>query len=395
MAGRAVVCGGSIGGCFAAAALLRAGWEVVVLERAGVELSGRGAGIVTHDVLEEALRAVGAGTSDLGVQVEERVAFDRSGRRIATVHMPQIVTSWDRIHGSLRRLIPDGAYRLGASVIGARETAGGAEALLEGGARVECDVVIGADGFRSAVRGSLLSTVQPRWSGYVVWRTLAREQDLEGLLSGVDFGAFGFFLPEGMQAIGYPIAGPGNDLRPGRRRYNFVWYLPVSPEALSDMLTDAQGRRHKIGIPPPLVRDDVVEAMRSLAEARLPPQFRTVLRVAERPFVAPVYDHVAPTFARGHVALAGDAACVARPHVGMGVTKAALDALALARHLSSGAPVETALASYSIERQPAAVAAHAESRRLGSFITDGSGDVEGKANPRCDEVMRRTAVVVS
>jgi 2-polyprenyl-6-methoxyphenol hydroxylase-like FAD-dependent oxidoreductase len=79
----------------------------------------------------------------------------------------------------------------------------------------------------------------------------------------------------------------------------------------------------------------------------------------------------------------------------MGVTKAALDALALARHLSAGAPVEAALAAYSAERQPAALAAHAEAQRLGGFLLDGSGDPEGRANPRRDEVMRRTAVVVS
>lgn len=394
MTGRAVVCGGSIGGCFAAAALLRAGWEVVVLERSGVELSGRGAGIVTHDVLEDALEAVGAGTADLGVRVEERVAFDRAGARVATLPLPQVVTSWDRIHSSLRRLIPEGAYRLGQSVAGARQTATGAEALLEDGGRVAGDVVIGADGFRSPVRGAILPEVQPRWSGYVVWRTLAREEDLEGRLPPEDFGAFGFFLPEGMQALGYPIAGPGNDLTPGRRRYNFVWYLPVTAEELAQMLTDAQGRRHEIGIPPPLVREEVIAAMRRLAEERLPPQFRAVLEVAERPFVAPIYDHVAPVFAAGRVALAGDAACVARPHVGMGVTKAALDALALARHLSSGRPVAAALAAYSAERQPAAVAAHAESRRLGGFLLDGTGDAEGRAHPRRDEIMRRTAVVV-
>ena len=43
MGGRAIVAGGSIGGLFAAAALRKAGWDVTVYERTGVELSGRGA----------------------------------------------------------------------------------------------------------------------------------------------------------------------------------------------------------------------------------------------------------------------------------------------------------------------------------------------------------------
>lgn len=395
MPGRAVVCGGSIAGCFAAAALVRAGWEVVVLERSAAELSGRGAGIVTHDVLEQALEAVGAGTADLGVRVEERLAFDRDGGHVARMPLPQTVTSWDRIHGSLRRLISAAAYRPGHSVVGVREIPGGAEALLEGGGRIGGDVVIGADGFRSAVRGAVLPEVRPRWSGYVVWRMLAREEDLKGRLTDEEFRAFGFFLPAGMQALGYPIAGPGNDLRPGRRRYNFVWYVPVTPQGLDDLLTDAGGRRHEVGIPPPLVRDEVIARMRELAEERLPPQFRAVIEVGERPFVAPVYDHVAPTFAVGRVALAGDAACVARPHVGMGVTKAALDAMALARHLASGSAAPSALAAYSAERQPAAVAAYEEARRLGGFILGTDGEAPGVRNPRRDEVMRRTAVVVT
>lgn len=393
--GRAIICGGSIGGCLAASALLRAGWEVTVLERSERELSGRGAGIVTHDVLSDALREVGAEITDLGVLVEERVAFDRDGARVAAIPLPQVVTSWDRIHSSLRRLLPEGAYRLGCTVTRVSRSASGVAVSLRDGTRVEGDIVVGADGLRSAVRAATLPRARLEWSGYVVWRTLASEAQLNGRMSPRDFGSFGFFLPSAMQALGYPIAGPENDLRLGRRRYNFVWYLPMTADGLRDALTDADGRHHDMGIPPPLVRPDVIERMRRRAEECLPPQFRAVLEVGDRPFLAPVYDHLAPTLSVGRVALVGDAACVARPHVGMGVTKAALDALALARHLSSGRPVEAALEAFSTERHPAAAAAHRESRRLGGYILQGSGNPDGRTNPLTAEVMRRTAVVVT
>ena len=36
-----------------------------------------------------------------------------------------------------------------------------------------------------------------------------------------------FCLPPGEQFLGYPVAGPDNDLRPGRRRYNVIWYRPA------------------------------------------------------------------------------------------------------------------------------------------------------------------------
>jgi 2-polyprenyl-6-methoxyphenol hydroxylase-like FAD-dependent oxidoreductase len=55
----AIVVGGSLGGLFAANLLLRAGWDVHVYERAGEPLSGRGAGIVTHDSLFRALERCG------------------------------------------------------------------------------------------------------------------------------------------------------------------------------------------------------------------------------------------------------------------------------------------------------------------------------------------------
>jgi hypothetical protein len=38
------------------------------------------------------------------------------------------------------------------------------------------------------------------------------------------FPYFSFFLPPQQQVICYPIAGFNNDLRPGHRRFNFIWY---------------------------------------------------------------------------------------------------------------------------------------------------------------------------
>ena len=45
---RALVIGGSMAGLFTGLLLARAGWQVDMFERIGAELSGRGAGIVTH-----------------------------------------------------------------------------------------------------------------------------------------------------------------------------------------------------------------------------------------------------------------------------------------------------------------------------------------------------------
>lgn len=396
MTGKALVCGGSIGGLFAAAALRRVGWHVEVFERTGVELSGRGAGIVTHDVLVSVLEAVGVDVADLGVAVTDRVTWDLAGNEVGRLRLPQVVTSWDRIHRSLRQLMPEGTHHLGRTVAGYAQDADGVTLRFTDGTVAKGDLLVGADGFRSAMRAQMLPEVQPVYSGYVVWRTLAHEADLPERVRAEVFPHFGFHLPTGGEFIGYPIAGPGNDLRPGHRRYNFVWYVPVEPRRLRDMLTDAEGVLHSVSIPPPLVREDVVAAMKAEAEARLARPFVEILQVGERPFFTPIYDHVSPVMAEGRVALAGDAACVARPHVGMGVTKAACDALALARHLSGGGDVAAALADYSAERVPEAQKAWARSRRLGAYLFDDppGGNADGANNRHLDEIMRETAVMV-
>jgi 2-polyprenyl-6-methoxyphenol hydroxylase-like FAD-dependent oxidoreductase len=394
MAGRAVICGGSIGGLFAAAMLRRAGWEAVVLERSRTELSGRGAGIVTHDLLNGLIRMAGAETRDLGVQVTERVAYDLTGARVATLDLPQIVTSWDRVHSLLRALMPEGSYRLGRAIAGYDQTQDEVTLRLEDDSRAEADLLVGADGFRSAVRAQMHPTVRPRYAGYVVWRALAHEADLPGPVRNQVFQPFGFFLPRGTQIIGYPIAGPGNDLRPGHRRYNFVWYVPTDAADLADMLTDSSGQRHEMTIPPPLVRDDVLHRVLEFARAHLPGPFLDILACSERPFFTPIYDHLSPSFAQGRVALAGDAACVARPHVGMGVTKAAGDAAALARALA-GTSVTQGLCVYSAERVSAGHVAHEIGQRLGSYILAGApgSNIDGRSNPNLAAIMAETAVV--
>ena len=183
------------------------------------------------------------------------------------------------------------------------------------------------------------------------------------------FDALAFCLPEGEQMLGYPVAGPENDLRPGRRRYNWVWYRPAdAARALPDLLTDADGTTHAISIPPPLIRADVVRAMREAAETVLAPAFAAVVAATPAPFLQPIYDLASPRLAAGRVALIGDAAFVARPHVGAGTTKAAEDALALAEALDGAASVEAALQRYGAERQPEGERILRRARHLGAYM---------------------------
>jgi 2-polyprenyl-6-methoxyphenol hydroxylase-like FAD-dependent oxidoreductase len=253
---RALVIGGSMSGLFAAILLRGAGCEVAVYERAEVELSGRGAGIVTHAEMRSVLAEAGCDPRhDLGVDVALRRTLDRTGTCLGEVRCPQTLTSWDRVFRMLREQLPPTAYRLGKELIGIAQDGARVTAHCADGSAAEGDLLVGADGFRSTVRAQILPEVQPVYAGYVAWRGLVDEAALPGGTHADIFDAMVFGLPPAEQFISYPIAGPDNDLRPGHRRCNFVWYRPADAAGeLPRLLTDARGRTHARGIPPPLVR---------------------------------------------------------------------------------------------------------------------------------------------
>lgn len=118
------------------------------------------------------------------------------------------------------------------------------------------------------------------------------------------------------------------------------------------MCTDASGRHHAWGIPPPLIRPEIVAEAKNAARRIMAPQIAEII-ARSRPFFQPIYDLDCPRIVAGRVALIGDAAFVARPHLGAGVTKAALDADGLADSIRvCGDDLAAALARYQRLEQP-------------------------------------------
>lgn len=397
MAKRAIVIGGSIGGLFTAALLRNIGWQVDIYERSAVDLYGRGAGIVTHKELIDALEVCGASTTDLGVQITGRVAYNQSSEIIGTVELPQLVTSWDRLHTVIRALIPDEHYHLDSHFQTYEHLNDGVRAHFSNGRTAEADLLIGADGFRSAVRAQMHPAIQPEYAGYVVWRGVAPEAAVQGELDPSFFSTMGFCLPEKGEVIGYPIAGINNDIRPGHRQYNWVWYQVINQATLDNMLVDETGKAHKISIPPPLIRRALVEKVRRDAEQFLPYPFVRTLREVPQPFFTPIYDLASPSMVEGNVALVGDAAFVARPHVGMGVTKAAADARVLADCLErASANPAKGLSTYNAARVQIGDACYKHARHLGEYLIPKYRNEEDKrlwaSMHNIETIMRDTAV---
>jgi 2-polyprenyl-6-methoxyphenol hydroxylase-like FAD-dependent oxidoreductase len=367
---RALVIGGSMSGLLVGIMLARRGWDVDIFERVQNELSGRGAGIVAQAELIARLEALGLDTGDLGVAMTRRIILDRAGRTTATLDCPQVLTAWERVYRVLRDAFAPERYHRACGLKAFEQSSGeGVLAHFSDGSARQADALIGADGLRSTVRQQCLPDTVPLYAGYVAWRALLPESAIPPAIHRELFMDMTFCLPPGEQCLGYPVAGPDNDLREGQRRYNVVWYRPADEATeLPQLLTDKTGVRHSISIPPPLIRAEPIAAMRAAAERLLAPQFRIIVGLIEEPILQPIYDLESPGLAFGRAAIIGDAAFVARPHVAAGVSKAADDAAALAEALDADDDVASALRRFEAQRLPENKKIIERARHLGAYL---------------------------
>jgi 2-polyprenyl-6-methoxyphenol hydroxylase-like FAD-dependent oxidoreductase len=368
---RALVIGGSLGGLLAAHLLRHDGWDVVVFERNAEDLTGRGAGLSTHPQLIDVLRRVGIDFDDsMGVKVDTLVCLDRRGNTYLEEKTARTMSSWGRLYRSLRDPLPPGSYRLGKSLSQVEQDAECVTAIFADGTRETGDLLVGADGVRSTVREQFLPDLQPSYAGYVAWRAMLDESEVPHDIRAEIFERYTFCLPEGELMLAYPVPGRNNETHAGRRAYNIVWYRPTDPDkALTDLCTDASGRCHGTSIAPPLIRPEVTAAIKATARALVAPQVAEIFARTPQPFFQPIVDLDSPRTVFGRVALAGDAAFVARPHVGAGVTKAALDAASLARTLAGHDDVATGLLRYQREQQPFGSGLVALGRQEGAYLS--------------------------
>ncbi|MEH2539273.1 2-polyprenyl-6-methoxyphenol hydroxylase-like FAD-dependent oxidoreductase [Bradyrhizobium sp. AZCC 1577] len=388
-------------GLFAALLLRREGWNVEVYERIGAELAGRGAGIVTHRELFEVLGRAGIDTeaAAVGVVVPGRRVLDRSGRIVGELGLRQVLTSWGHLYGLLKAALPAEHYHHGRNLVEVTELGDRVVARFSGGSEVSGDLLIGADGIFSCVRAQLATDVRPAYAGYVAWRGLVNERDLSPRTRAELCDWFAFSLPPGEQMLGYPVAGATEEMDVGERRFNFVWYRPAGADhGLADLLTDTDGVRHELSIPPNRIRSEVIASMRRDAERLLAPQFAEIVRLTPQPFIQAILDLETPRMALGsRTVILGDAAFVARPHVGMGVTKAAADAAALVDALRAHpAELPAALAKFESTRLPFGAAVVRRARDLGAYMQAQIATAEERAmaerHRSPEAVMAETAV---
>ena len=155
--GHAEIVGGGFGGLIAAAALAGRGWSVRLHERRGA-IDAEGYGIAVQPNMNLLFATLGIAEEVIagGARIDRRDSLDGAGNVVLSRKTERSPYRIDRRH--IVRLLARRAAEAGAEIgLGSQVTAVSPDGTLaiEGGGRVEADLIVLADGAGSALRPPL------------------------------------------------------------------------------------------------------------------------------------------------------------------------------------------------------------------------------------------------
>ena len=356
-----VVAGAGIGGLATALSLAAAGFaNVQVLEAAALlRQVGVGVNLPPHAVRELTELGLGEALEAAGVATSELAYYDRHGRLIwaetrglaAGYRWPQYSIHrgrlQDLLYEALRSRLGAHAVRCGQRVGCVAERADKlAVRTNEGTAAAtgfEADLLVAADGIRSALRAQHYPQQALATNGWMMYRGVSRGAPF---LSGSSMVIIG---DEHLRVVVYPIEPGVNNwllVRPADAGAGELgnWNRQVDPQALAAGVADW--------------RFDWLDVAALVAGSDIAWEY-------------PMADFdPLPRWVFGRTALLGDAAHAMYPFGSNGASQAILDARVLAFHLAAhagqpgqNAGIDAALAAYEAERLPVASAVQLANRR--------------------------------
>jgi 2,6-dihydroxypyridine 3-monooxygenase len=330
------VVGGSLGGLTAALVLRDLGCEIDVFERSTAELESRGAGIV---VLDETVRYFRQRT-DLELDQFTTVTgflryLDRDGAVVFEESRRYRYSAWHSIYRALLGCFGRRRYHLGKEMAGFQRQGEQVQVRFADGSSAAYELLVCADGIASNARAVLQPQARPAYAGYVAWRGTVDEGRLSRAVRDLLADSICYQVAPDSHILLYPIPALDGSVVPGRRLANFVWYRNYAGDELDDLMTDRNGVRRDLTLPPGAAREAHLREVQAVAAAQLAPQFAEVVQRTKLPFVQVIFDIEVDQMAFGRVCLIGDAAFALRPHAAAGTAKAAADAWALAEALAA------------------------------------------------------------
>lgn len=316
-----LVAGGGIGGLAVALGQARSGHRVTVLE-SQPEFTEIGAGIQLAPNAFHALDCLGVrdGVADRADFIDELCFMDgTSGQQVAAMPLTSAYRArfgnpYAVVHrADLHRVLLDGCRRAGVELLGGQrltgyqQSGGQVTAVTAIGDRFSAQVLIGADGLRSAVRGQLVGDGPPRISGHTIYRSVIPMSEVSEQLRSWAVTLW---------------AGPG---------WHFVHYPIGSGAFLNLAATRDDNARSEIA-GKPATRAHVLREFNELADSA-----RRLLELGRdwRIWVLCDRDPV-DTWVDGRVALSGDAAHPMLQYAAQGACMALEDAVVLGSLLRCG-----------------------------------------------------------
>lgn len=343
------IVGGGIGGAALGHCLLRKGFDVMIYEQAqafgevgaGVQMTPnavkaiKGMGLY-EDFLQKAFypeAVVGRNWHTarenfrISLGDEFRSHYEAPFIHVHRADLLELFTS----------ALPPERCRFGYHCTGVETDGADAVAHFSNGERVEADVIIGADGVRSVVRGSLFAETEVRWTGHMCYRALV---PTGGVVDFVNPDSTFWMGPNGHVVTYYVKGGDSVNIVAVREADEWVeesWSTLSSKEAL---LGDFEGWHSTL---------------------------QTLFSKVNEVYSWGLFDRdPMKSWVKGRVALLGDACHPMLPFLSQGAAMAIEDALVLSDALAaSPEDIELALQRYQDERLPRCSRVQLEARERG------------------------------
>jgi 2-polyprenyl-6-methoxyphenol hydroxylase-like FAD-dependent oxidoreductase len=315
---RILIAGAGIAGLALASALERRGVVAEIVERTTVTGRGGGTGMYLQANAVRALGELGIGSTVTARAnpIKRQRILDHRGRRLADIDVARL---WGGVgecvalhradlHASLRAAAARVPIREGTAVTGLYLGDGAPRVTFGDGTSDGYDLVVGADGVHSTVRRYALGGSSIRYVGQVCWRFVAHGfPDISDWT--VRLGRGRSFLTVALGQAGVYCYADVNVREPGGPAGDWRELFADFADPVPGLLNQAAGA-----------------------------------------YRAPIEEVLTPAWTARRVVLVGDAAHAASPNMAQGAALAIEDALVLADELTTGQPVEAALAAYERRR---------------------------------------------